>query len=120
MAIEQLGADVLYLSWLYVVGSRIVHPKAPRWPDMEFILHGQGEKLFYGQIPQTIEEAYRKVTLGRGYSVANFASNRRNGRDTWDKKQLRRFENPSAIGALFIYRVAEEPKDYGRCSSVGK
>jgi hypothetical protein len=51
--IEKLGTDVLYLGWLYVVGSRILHPDAPKWPDIEYVLHGQEERLFFGESEDT-------------------------------------------------------------------
>jgi hypothetical protein len=63
LEIEKLGADVLYLGWLYVVGSRILYPDAPKWPDMEYVVHGQGERLFFGESPNTLQEAVMILDL---------------------------------------------------------
>jgi hypothetical protein len=88
IVIKITGADVLYLGWLYIVGSRIIHPDAPRWPDMEYVLHAQEERLFFGESPKTLQDASKKLDLGRGYSIANLANNRRGDRDTWDKNSF--------------------------------
>jgi hypothetical protein len=109
-AIERLGADVLYLGWLYVIGTRVLHSDAPRWPDMEYVFHGQGERLFYGESPKTLQKASTKMHLGRGYSIVNLANNGHNNDHQRDAKLLRRIEDPSALGALFIHRYFEEPK----------
>lgn len=95
---------------MYVVGSRILHPEAPRWPDMEFLLHGRQEKLLFGYCPKTIKEAVKKLDFGRGYSTANLASNRRSEHEVWNTKQLRRIEENILVGRLFLDRLHKEPK----------
>ncbi|KAF2828063.1 hypothetical protein CC86DRAFT_405082 [Ophiobolus disseminans] len=55
--IEHLTGDVLFLGWLYVVGTRILRPPTPRWPDMEYVLYKQQNRLFYGGFPKTLGEA---------------------------------------------------------------
>ena len=109
--IEYLTGDVLFLGWLYIVGSRLLYPLAPRWPDMEFVLYKQEQRLFYGGYPKTVGEAGSKLDLARGGSVVDGASDRRSKYTTTNKKNLRRLEDQSALGKLFMYRITTEPKD---------
>ncbi|KAI4941428.1 hypothetical protein J4E86_010461 [Alternaria arbusti] len=108
--IEQMAGDILYMAWLYVAVSRILHPEMPQWPDMEYLLNGRQDKLFFGEWPKTLDEVGKKIDLGRGYSIANKASNWRSKKDTWDNKQLRRLDDPTVIGELFLKRMGAEPK----------
>ncbi|KAI4640812.1 hypothetical protein J4E93_008405 [Alternaria ventricosa] len=77
---------------------------------MEFLLHGRQDKLFFGNCPKTIKEAVTKLDFGRGYSIANLASNRRSEHEIWNAKQIRRIEENLVVGRLFLDRLHKEPK----------
>ncbi|KAF2105763.1 hypothetical protein BDV96DRAFT_655337 [Lophiotrema nucula] len=109
--IEYLTADIMMLCWLYVVGSRILYPDAPRWPDMEFMLQRQDpDHLFHGGLPKTLAEAGKKLDLARGESALNHASNRRNNKVAVNQKNFRRFKDPSVLARPFIDRIGHEPE----------
>ncbi|KAH6866328.1 hypothetical protein BKA58DRAFT_319902 [Alternaria rosae] len=103
--IERHEADILYIGWMYVVGSRILHPEASRWPDKEFPLHGRQEKLLFGDCPKTIKKAVKKLYFGRGYSIANLASNRRSEHETPSSNQN---SNKSWVGDLRLNKLLNE------------
>ncbi|KAF1947153.1 hypothetical protein EJ02DRAFT_450117 [Clathrospora elynae] len=86
----------------------MLHPEASRWPDTEFSLHGQEDRSCFGGSPKPLEDACRKLHLGRGFPIANQASDRRSHHRTVEINQIRRVEDPSELGALFIFRVSSE------------
>ncbi|KAI0578296.1 hypothetical protein Ptr902_01543 [Pyrenophora tritici-repentis] len=87
IVMETAAADILYLGRLYITGSKMLVPSAPRWPDMEYVFHGQ-DRLFIGEMPKTLVDALKKFDFGRGYSVQNLARNRRNQDPIMDAKQI--------------------------------
>jgi len=77
-------------------GSRITHPEARRWPDMELLLYKQDEQLFYGSFPTTLDEVSRRLDLARGAD--------------YGLRTLRRFEDPSVLGTLSMHRIGDMPE----------
>jgi hypothetical protein len=108
--VETLGADILFLGWIYIIETRILLPDAPRWPDMDII---DTNRLFHGALPKTLSEAGKKLDLARGESVMNQVKDRRHNQSSKvivNEKNLRRFEDPSVLTQPFMHRLGEEPE----------
>jgi hypothetical protein len=94
--VEHLTGDVLSMGWLYVIGSRIIHPEARRWLDMELLLYKQEDRLFHGKFTATLGEVSMRPDLARGADHGI--------------RTLRRFEDLIVLGTLFMHRVADAPE----------
>lgn len=89
--------DILYMGWLYMIGTRILHPDAPRWPDMELLLYQDERRLFVGEFPKSLGEVGKNLDLACGLSAVNQASDRRSKQVTTTKNNLRRIDKKSTL-----------------------
>ncbi|KAI4645148.1 hypothetical protein J4E93_005948 [Alternaria ventricosa] len=64
--LERHSGLVCVLGHLYTAG-KLLYPNDPTWPDMEYLLYSQDPNhIFYGGIPKTLDESYRKINLAFG------------------------------------------------------
>ncbi|KAI1323372.1 hypothetical protein F5Y16DRAFT_425242 [Xylariaceae sp. FL0255] len=71
------GFGFMSLIHLYIA-CRSLYPDDPVWPDMEYFLHFQDiETLFFGGLPESMEEAFKKLLLSISLTPSHFARDRR-------------------------------------------
>jgi hypothetical protein len=54
--------------------GKLLYPNDPAWPDMEYVLYSQNpDHIFYGGVPKSLDEAYRKCDLAFGSKLGQNA-----------------------------------------------
>lgn len=75
------------------------------WQDMDTLIEMQGiDKIFMGKKPTNLDESFKRLSLYRGFSLEQFAANRRRRGHIFSSKQRRQLEGFGYLINLFKFR----------------
>ncbi|KAI4680239.1 uncharacterized protein J4E88_006131 [Alternaria novae-zelandiae] len=82
--------------------GKLLYPNDPTWPDMEYLLYSQDPNhIFYGGIPKTLDESYRKINLAFGSKMPRIDSS---GKYRFHKSS-RMFQETSLLSPILQSRM---------------
>ncbi|KAF2877706.1 hypothetical protein BDV95DRAFT_480836 [Massariosphaeria phaeospora] len=108
LALEFQTAQICVMAHLYTA-TKLLHPTAPKWPDMEFLISVQDpDRLFFGGTPTTLGESHRKARLLLGQSSVHTTFNLRKGKRQRSGKQYkdRWIRDTSVLARIFNERTS--------------